>query len=112
MYNFEKLNVWKKAMDLAEFLYELQCQFPKEEKHELGSQLRRAATSIPLNIAEGSSSHSRKVFRQYLLTARGSLYEIVTILKLARRFYNIKTDKGLSSCSEVGRLLSGLVNSL
>jgi four helix bundle protein len=112
MYNFEKLIVWKKAISLVEYVYKTQVKLPKEERFELGSQLRRAVTSIPLNIAEGSGNPSRKVFKQHVTIARGSLYEVVAILKIINKVYRIDVKDSLVFCDNVGRLLSGLIKSL
>ena len=85
MYVFEKLEVWRKSMVLAKALYESQLRFPPQEKFNLGDQLRRAAVSVSLNIAEGTGCSTDRYLKKYLLIARSSLYEAVTILKLSRR---------------------------
>ena len=115
MYRFEKLEVWQKAMDFCELVYQKTKQFPKSEIYGLTSQFRRAATSIPLNIAEGSACRTKKEFVQFLTIALRSQYETATILKLAFRLeflsktaYDLLQDR----VSEIGRLLQGLINSI
>ena len=115
MYRFEKLEVWQKAMDFCELVYQKTKQFPKSEIYGLTSQFRRAATSIPLNIAEGSACRTKKAFIQFLTIALRSQYETATILKVAFRLeFLSKTDYDLlqDRLSEIGRLLQGLINSI
>ncbi len=82
-YSFEKLKVWQRAMELSREAYRLSRKFPDDEKYGMVSQFRRAAVSVSLNIAEGKGRHYNKVFLQFLFQARGSLYEVVTLTKLA-----------------------------
>ena len=86
------LDVWNKAMDLAEQLYLLTGRFPKEEQFGLTSQIRRAAVSIASNIAEGAARNSNKEFLQFLYIALGSAAEIETQLLLAKRLKFLKED--------------------
>lgn len=81
-YNFEKLEVWQLSMQLVSQIYKIAKQYPKEELYGLTSQLRRSATSIPLNIAEGSIRRSKKEFAQSIRIALGSLVETITNLKI------------------------------
>jgi four helix bundle protein len=106
------LEVWKKAMDLAVHVYSLTSEFPKEELYGLTSQIRRAAISIPSNIAEGAARHSRKEFVQFLYVASGSLAELETQLLLASRFGFSITGTALNRTEEVRKLLLGLLRSL
>jgi four helix bundle protein len=78
------LLAWKKAMRLALHVYEETKGFPREELYGLTSQLRRAAISVPSNIAEGQARFSHKEFKHFLSTAKGSLAELDTQLLLAR----------------------------
>jgi len=78
------LKVWKEAMALAKGIYELTRNFPKEETYGLVSQIRRAAVSIPSNLAEGAARNSNKEFIQYLYVSLGSLAELETQLLLSR----------------------------
>ena len=112
MYNFEKLIVWQEAIRLAELIYQLTKKLPKEERFALIDQLKRAVTSISLNIAEGSGSKSRKVFAAHLENALKSLYETVTILKLTERLFRIDVEKELQQCNQVNKLLQGLLKSI
>ena len=81
----KKLVAWSKSMDLVERIYEVTRTFPREEIYGLTSQLRRAAVSVPSNIAEGAAGRSRIQFRNYLSVALGSLNELDTQLEIARR---------------------------
>lgn len=114
-YRFERLVVWQKAMEFARHVYAVTRRFPRDEIYGLTSQFRRAATSVPLNIAEGSACRTRKEFQQFLYIALRSQYECVTIIKLALGLgYLTKTAAGEleDGAAEVGRLLQGLINSL
>ena len=83
--SFRDLEVWQQAMDLVVECYRLSEAFPKDERYGLTSQLRRAAVSIPSNIAEGHARQHTKEFLQFLSIARGSLAELETQLILAER---------------------------
>jgi four helix bundle protein len=115
MYKFEKLTVWQKAMDLCEIVYKESRNIPKEELFGLTSQLRRAATSIPLNISEGTAAGSKKEFKRFLNIALCSQYETATIIRLCLRLKHLDNKSyGTinSSLEEVGKLLHGLIRSL
>ena len=115
MYRFEKLEVWKKAMNFCELVYQESKNFPRTEVYGLTSQIRRATTSIPLNIAEGSACRTKKEFIQFLTIALRSQYEVVTITELCYRLnFLLKADSDLlqDKLAEIGRLLQGLINSL
>jgi len=81
----KRLVAWRKSMDLVEKIYELTRNFPREEVYGLSSQLRRAAISVPSNIAEGAAGRSQVQFRNYLSVAIGSLNELATQLEIALR---------------------------
>jgi four helix bundle protein len=81
----EKLKVWQHSMDLAAKVYEITDKFPKHEMYSLADQMRRAAVSIPSNIAEGKGRRTTKDFIHFLYVARGSLNELSTQIKLAKR---------------------------
>src|ERR1043166_9750180 len=81
----KKLIAWQKAMDLVETIYELTRRLPREEIYGLSSQLRRAAASVPSNIAEGAAGRSITQFRNYLSVAIGSLNELATQLEIVWR---------------------------
>ena len=81
----KNLIAWQNSMDLVEQVYELTKKLPREEVYGLTSQLRRAAVSVPSNIAEGAASHSTVQFRNYLSVAIGSLNELATQLEIIQR---------------------------
>ena len=81
----KKLIAWRKSTDLVEKIYELTKNFPRELVYGLSSQLRRAAVSVPSNIAEGAADRSPVQFRNYLSVSIGSLNEIATLLEIAHR---------------------------
>jgi len=87
---YRKLEVWKQSIDFAIDIYKLSKKFPKEELFGISSQLKRAAYSIPSNIAEGSSRKTKKEFTQYLYIAQGSCSEIETFLKIGFESKNLK----------------------
>jgi four helix bundle protein len=102
-------------MDLVEKIYQLTENFPKRELYSLTDQIRRAAVSIPSNIAEGQAHHSHREFTHYLRHARGSLAEIETQIQIALRLKYLSesdTTPILRQADELGRILSGLINSL
>jgi len=102
-------------MNLVEIIYKLTANLPKHESFGLSDQLRRAVSSVPLNIAEGSGCNSDKEFIQFLTMARRSLYEVVTATKIAQRLGYIKEAKVIQSLAQsdkVGSLINGLINSL
>jgi four helix bundle protein len=112
---FRDLVVWQKAIDLVTEIYRVTQKFPKEEIFGLVSQLRRAAVSVPSNIAEGQGRLMEKEFRQFLRNARGSLSELETQILIAQNLgYLDEPDfKNLSSMiAEVGRVLNGLLSSV
>jgi four helix bundle protein len=106
---------WQKAMDLVTEIYRVSHNFPREELFALTGQLRRAAISIPSNIAEGQGRSSRKEFIYFLGIAKGSLAEMETQVLIARNLGYVSDEvlPGLLSLSaEVGRILNGLLASL
>ena len=106
------LNVWKEAMDLAKQIYCLTRNFPKEEIHGLVSQMRRAAVSIPSNIAEGAARSSHKEFIRFLYIALGSLAELETQLLLSKELGfadNSEIDEGVG---RIRKMLAGLIEYL
>ena len=111
-YGFEKLVAWQRAVELSEAAYELAKKLPKDERFALIDQLKRAATSVALNIAEGSAGQNRKVFHNFLCIAQRSLYETISILKLIERLFKVDVANELEKCDSVNRPLSGLKRSL
>jgi four helix bundle protein len=85
MKSFKDLEVWKRSMDLVTQVYQLTLNFPGNEQYGLTSQMRRAAVSIPSNIAEGQGRHNPKEFAQFLYIAKGSLAELDTQLQICQR---------------------------
>jgi four helix bundle protein len=113
--DYRELIAWQKAMDLVESVYRASGEFPQRETYGLSAQVRRAAVSIPSNIAEGQARYSTKDFLHFLSIARGSLKEVETQILIAHRL-GYMNDQGKSSLielsEEVSRLVSGLANSL
>jgi four helix bundle protein len=113
--SYRQLIAWQKAMDFVAAVYKTTRMFPKEEMYGLTSQLRRAAVSIPSNIAEGQGRQTTGEFRQFLGHARGSLLETETQILLCERldYLDSKTAEMLiGHAAELGRILNGLMNSL
>lgn len=111
----EKLEVWQKAMGVAQAIYQATHTFPSHEQFGLTSQLRRAAVSIPANIAEGKGRYHTKEFLHFLFNARGSLYETVTLLRLALSLGYLSEKQHqllLEQTQQIMSKLSGLINSL
>ncbi len=111
----KKLNAWTDAVGLAQQIYRVTERFPSNEKFNLTSQIRRAAVSIPSNIAEGAARQTRKEFIQFLHVSKGSLSELDTQLEIAWRLeYLGQTEwDALNDLLErVDRLLSGLIRHL
>ena len=109
------LIAWQKAMDLTVQVYKITKSFPREEIYGLTSQIRRAASSTPANIAEGQGRRFGREFQQFLANSRGSLFELDTHLELAFRiaYLNKEQYQDLrNKCDEVGRILNGLMRSL
>jgi|SRR5438132_11556353 len=102
----KKLVAWAKGMDLVEKIYELTRSFPREEIYGLTSQLRRAAVSVPSNIAEGAADRSSVQFRNYLSVALGSLNELETQLEIARRIGYVDTQAFDDSAALVDECLA------
>ena len=110
MKKFEELIVWQKAMEFAEAVYKVQRKLPREETYGLGDQIRRAAVSVPSNIAEGCGHDTDADFQRFLCIARGSLFEVRTQLDLAVRLGYINSPEDvLLRAEEVGRLLNSLI---
>ena len=113
--SYQELIGWKKSMALVRGIYRSTQSFPKEEIYGLTSQPRRAAVSIPSNIAEGQGRLSRGEFKQFLGHAKGSVFEVETQLLIARDLGYLgdeATHTLLEQVKEVGRILGGLLSSL
>ena len=112
---FRDLIAWQKAMDLVESIYSLSASWPKDERFGLTSQVRRAAVSVPSNIAEGEGRRGSGDFRRFLNIAHGSLCEIKTQLLLAQRMkFSPDSDvaPALELADEVGRVIHGLLRNI
>jgi four helix bundle protein len=112
MKSYKDLIAWRKGMDLAAAIYDATETFPSNEQFGLVSQLRRAAVSVPSNIAEGKEHYSNRDFVRFLRHARGSLAEIETQLLIAgqRKYLSTETTTKLTQkVDELGRILSGLM---
>jgi four helix bundle protein len=103
------LELWKAAMDLAKAVYLVTSRFPKEEVYGMTAQMRRAAVSVPCNIAEGAARNSRKEFIQFLYVALGSLAELETQWILATDLGLARDESLESKIEQVRKLLLGLL---
>lgn len=111
--NYQDLIVWQKAMDLVEQVYASSRSFPREEIYSLTNQLRRAAVSVPSNIAEGQGRRTTADFVRHLSISYGSLRELETQTIIAARLKYFTTESCndiLKRAGEVGRLLNGLMS--
>jgi four helix bundle protein len=111
----ENLVVWNESVRFVKDVYRLTGRFPGSERYGLTSQLRRAAVSIPTNLAEGASRKTRKEYIQFLYVARGSLSEMETLLYISEQleFTENQTYDTLRIKTEsLGKMLTALINSL
>ena len=112
---YKDLKAWQKAMDLVADVYAITKRFPWDEKNGLTNQMRRAAVSIPANIAEGQGRRYEGEFQHFLRIARGSLLELETLVQIAAKLRYLQSDDSehlLESTAEVGRVLNGLLASI
>jgi len=115
MFNFEKLDVWQKAIALADVIYSDTRSFPADERFGLTNQMRRSVISVPSKIAEGSSRSSKNDFARFVEIATGSVFELVSQAFIAQRqaFLAEESFRAIYvDAEEIGRMLSGLRNSL
>ena len=115
MFTYRDLDAWKQGMDLVEHCYQCTKSFPAHEQYGLTSQLRRAAVSIPSNIAEGHCRRTTKAYANHVSIALGSHGELETCIEVGFRLGFLKpTDRAelLKALASVGRLLSGLYRAL
>ena len=113
--SYSDLIVWNKAIDLVTQVYLATQNFPKDELFGLTNQIRKAAISIPSNIAEGRGRLTKGEFKLFLGHARGSLAELETRIVIAKNLDyldDIEGNKLLQQIAEVGRLLNGLLSSI
>ena len=107
------LRVWQEAMEFVKMIYQSSSSFPESENFGLKSQIRRAAISVPSNIAEGAARTSAKEFLQFLSISRGSLSEVETQILISKNLGYLKNpDHVMEQNDKVFGLLGGLINSL
>ncbi len=113
--DFRELKVWQKAMDLTVEIYSIVKLLPREEMFALSDQMRRAAVSIPSNIAEGQGRDTMKEFIRFLSVARGSLRELSTQLEICERVHYLtqsQTTNANQMIEEIDKMLNALSKSL
>jgi four helix bundle protein len=110
--SFRDLEVWRLGLDLVETIYRCTAEFPKSEIFALSAQMRRAAVSIPSNIAEGQARSSSKEFLRFLSIAIGSLAELATQLELASRLGYMEPKAALAQTELLGKKLHCLRTSI
>ncbi|GAB3327177.1 four helix bundle protein [Marivirga atlantica] len=104
MHRYKDLNIWIKSVDLSAKIYDVTESFPENEKYGLASQIRRAAVSIPSNIAEGAGRGGYKSFNNFLSIAVGSLFELDTQLIIANKVNILSKDDLIKLQSEIEHL--------
>jgi four helix bundle protein len=110
--SYRDLEVWQKAMDLTELVYSITKEYPNDERYGLTSQSRKAAVSVPSNIAEGYGRTHRGDYLKFLSNARGSLCELETQLILAVRLKFVTREAVIPAwnlCQQIGRMLLRLI---
>jgi four helix bundle protein len=112
MRSHKDLDVWKEAMRLVKGVYRLSTLLPREEVYGLAAQMRRAAVSVPSNIAEGAARESLKEFIQFLYVSLGSLAELETQLILAKEIFGCNTSSLEETIDRLRKMLIGLIKSL
>ncbi|MCS4302916.1 four helix bundle protein [Chryseobacterium sp. BIGb0232] len=115
MANFKELLVWQKSIDFVTEIYKITDAFPKSGVYGLTSQIRRAAVSIPSNIAEGNSRRSKPDYLQFLKISRGSCAEVETQLVISKNLIFFSEEDYLKlnqEIIEITKMLNGLINSL
>ncbi len=113
--SYRDLQVWRRAIDLAEAVYQATAQWPKDERFGLISQIRRAAVSVASNIAEGSARRTTGEFLQFIGMSRGSLAETETQIIIAQRLRYLSKPAAtnlLASAEEISRMLVALAGAL
>jgi four helix bundle protein len=108
-----KLKVWQRGIDFVAEIYQLTEKFPRSEMHGLTSQMRRAAVSIPSNLAEGAGRESRKEFTRFLSISQGSVAELETQLIIANRLgFCSEIDDLFTELDELSKMIVGLRRSV
>lgn len=114
-HKFRKLHVWQKSIQFVSSIYKVTSVFPKEEKFGLIDQIRRAAVSICLNIAEGSGAGTDAEFVRFLRMAQRSAYEVIAALEIAitlKMTNKLVLEEAIGKVDELSAMLSGLIKSL
>ena len=109
--SYKDLAVWQRAMDLTSLVYRITAELPQDERFGLTSQARRAAVSVPANIAEGHRRSSTKDYLRFLSFAAGSLAELETLIELASRLYSLpltSLEELVGQADELGKMLRSL----
>jgi four helix bundle protein len=112
---FRKLNIWNKSMAFVSMIYKSSEKFPNRELYGLTQQLRRAAISISLNIAEGSASSTDKEFKRFLSMSLRSIYEVMCGIEISNNLGYIKSDATkpiLNDAEELAAMVGGLIKKL
>lgn len=115
MAGYRDLIVWQRSMELVEEIYRVVKILPREENYALADQMRRAAVSIPSNVAEGHGRESVNEFTRFIMIAQGSRAELETQLEICKRLGYLspaQTEKAIALCSEVGKMLFNLYHSI
>ena len=112
MQDCHQLEIWQRAMAFAVEIYRFSAQFPETERYNVTAQLRRAATSVPLNIAEGSACPTNREFARFLSYAYRSLKEVVTCLELCQRLYPVLPKQSLGVLIDEGNQISRMTHTL
>ena len=116
MQDYEQLDIWQRSMDYAVRIYRFTDQLPADERYNLVSQLRRAATSVPLNIAEGCGCATSAEFSRFLSYSYRSLKELATCLELCRRLHGSLDEATVATlideASQISRMTRGLMQRL
>jgi len=110
--DYHKLEIWQRAMGYAAEIYQFSAQLPDSERYNLTAQIRRAATSVPLNIAEGSGCTTNGEFARFLGYAYRSLKEVVTCLELCQLLYPTLPPGGIAELIEEGHRVSRMTRTL
>lgn len=111
--HYRDMIVWQKSMDLVDEVYRLTRHLPKEEMLALAGQMRRAAISIPSNIAEGHGRQTIREFKHFLSIAKGSVAEVETQIMIGTRqnyFSDTDAEHALRLCDEIGKMLTKLIS--
>jgi four helix bundle protein len=112
MQDYHQLDIWQRAMAYAAEIYRFSAQLPDTERYNLTAQLRKAATSVPLNIAEGAGCTTNGEFARFLSYAYRSLKEVVTCLELCQRLYPALPAQPLDLLIDEGNQISRMTHSL